>query len=88
MPGMNENAMSFQAEIDAYTEKVKEGQREAPLSKEQLRQIEEKLEQSGYRCPQTAAGYNLRGGQYGSLLAPYTKCPPTSPNSPCSPHLR
>ena len=49
MPEMNGIAKTFQAEIDTYTEKVKEGQREAPLSKEQLRQIEEKLKQSGYQ---------------------------------------
>lgn len=49
MPEMNEIAKTFQAEIDAYTEKVKAGQREVPLSKEQLRQVEEKLEQSGYQ---------------------------------------
>lgn len=49
MPVMDEKEKAFRAEVDAYTEKVKEGQREAPLSKEQLRQIEEKLEQSGYQ---------------------------------------
>ena len=49
MPGMNENTMSFQAEIDAYTEKVKREGREVPLTKEQISQIEEKLEQSGYQ---------------------------------------
>lgn len=49
MPEMNGAAKTFQAEIDAYTERVKQGNREEPLSKEQLRQIEEKLEQSGYQ---------------------------------------
>ena len=49
MPEMNEIAKSFQAEIDSYTEKVKAGQREVPLSKEQIRQIEKKLAESGYQ---------------------------------------
>ena len=44
---MNEIAKTFQAEIDAYTEKVKAGQREGPLSKEQVRQIEKELAESG-----------------------------------------
>ena len=52
MPEMNEIAKTFQAEIDAYTEKVKAGQREVPLSKEQIRQIEKKLAEERLRNEQ------------------------------------
>ena len=66
MPVTNEREKAFQAEIDAYTEKVKREEREVPLTKEQISQIERKLAESGY---QNEAFSLARDGIYSQIEA-------------------